>query len=56
VLMTADELDAARWPGPPRHGDQVIYDDGTIAIIQGRADTRRMSGGDRVFTLTAIGG
>ena len=56
VLMTADELDAARWPGPPRHGDQVIYDDGTIAIVQGRADTRRMSGGDRVFTLTAIGG
>ena len=19
LLMTADELDAARWPGPPRH-------------------------------------
>jgi hypothetical protein len=34
----------------------LIHDDGTIAIIQGRADTRRMSGGDRVFTLTAIGG
>jgi hypothetical protein len=34
----------------------VIYDDGTVAIIQDRADTRRMSGGDRVFTLTAIGG
>jgi hypothetical protein len=56
VLMTSDELDAARWPGPPRHGDQVIYDDGTIAIVQGRADIRRMSGGDRVFTMTAIGG
>jgi hypothetical protein len=43
VLMTADELDAARWRGPPRHGDQVIFDDGTIAIVQRRAARRLLS-------------
>jgi hypothetical protein len=54
VLMTADEIDAARWPGLPHHGDLVIYDDGRTATVQGRSDVTQL-GADRVLTFPVLG-
>jgi hypothetical protein len=54
VLMTSREIEAASWPAPPRHGDQVVYADGTTAVVQGRADLTDLEDGS-VYTLAVMG-
>lgn len=54
VMFTSRAIDAARWPAPPRHGDQIVYDDGTTVSVQGRATTHRV-GEDMVYVVQAIG-
>jgi hypothetical protein len=56
VLMTAREITAARWPGPPRHGDQVIYEDGRVTVVQGTVQLYPHPGGDTAIVLRALGG
>lgn len=55
VMITKREIDAASWPAPPRHGDQVVYSDGRVAVQQGRAQTVQMDS-DVVFVLRCLGG
>jgi hypothetical protein len=54
VFVTSAEMTAARWPQPPRHGDQVIFDDSTTLTVQGRAQITRI-GDDSVYQIVAIG-
>lgn len=56
LTMTDREIRAAGWPGMPRHGDQVIYDDGRIFVVQGHANPVPMDDGDNVLFLTVLGG
>lgn len=55
IKLTDREMNANRWPKPPRHGDVVIYADGTQTAIQGRAKITRLED-DIVYTITALGG
>jgi hypothetical protein len=54
VMLTSLELDAAQWPGPPKHGDLVIYADGRVTAVQGSADVRQLTGGS-VYILRCLG-
>lgn len=54
IMFTSDEIDAAKWPAPPRQADQIIYDDGTTLSVQGRAVQYKLDE-DTVFVLSAIG-
>jgi len=56
ILMSSREIQAAGWPGMPRHGDQVIYDDGRVFVVQGRADPFALDDGDFLIQLTVLGG
>jgi hypothetical protein len=55
IIMTSSEIDAAGWPKPPRHGDQVIYADGqTVVVLQGRAKSYPLEDG-LLYDLQGIG-
>lgn len=56
LVLTDREIKAAGWPGMPHHGDQVIYDDGRIFVVQGRANPTPMDDGDSIIFLTVLGG
>ena len=55
VLLTSREIDAARWPGPPRHGDQVIYEDGRVTTVQGTVQVFPFTN-DTALVLRTLGG
>jgi hypothetical protein len=56
ILMSSREIQAAGWPGFPRHGDQVVYDDGRTFVVQGRANPAPLDDGDFLIQLTVLGG
>lgn len=56
IILTSREIDQSQWRGEPRHGDQIVYADGRVTTVQGRADVRPMPNGDRVFILHTLGG
>lgn len=55
VIMLAREMDAARWPRPPRHGDQIIYEDGRTTVVQGTVMVYP-SAEDTAYVLRTLGG
>jgi len=55
IKLTDREMNANRWPKPPRHGDMIIYADGTSVAVQGRPKVTLLED-DIVYTLRAIGG
>ena len=56
ILLTSREIDAARWPFPPRHGDQVIYEDGRVTTVQGTVQIFPFNEGDRAIVMRSLGG
>jgi hypothetical protein len=54
VTMTNREILAAKWPAPPRHGDILIYQDGTTVVVQGRAAAYTLAE-DTVYVLQVLG-
>lgn len=55
VMVTDRELNAAGWIEGPHHGDQIIYANGRVTSVQGRAAMYRMES-DRVFIIHCLGG
>jgi len=55
VMLSDRQLNAAGWTEEPHHGDQVIYQNGRVTVVQGRSEIFKM-GGDRVFILRCLGG
>ena len=55
IMLTDREMNETQWPQPPRHGDQVVYADGSTRIVQGRAMVYRVAE-DRVYMLNTLGG
>lgn len=55
IMLTDRQLNLAGWTDVPHHGDQVIYADGRVTVVQGRAQVFMMES-DRVFILHCMGG
>jgi hypothetical protein len=55
VRLTDREMDAVKWPKPPRHGDQIVYADGSTRTVEGRAESHRLADG-MVYFLKTLGG
>lgn len=55
VRVTDREMNAIQWPKPPRHGDQIVYADGTSRVVLGRAKVELLDE-DTVYILTTLGG
>jgi len=55
IMLSDRQLNAAGWIEEPHHGDQVIYQDGRVTVVQGRAQVFMLES-DRVFILRCIGG
>jgi hypothetical protein len=54
ITITSDEMDKAKWEGGIVNGDLVIYPDGRVATVRGRAGERWL-GTDRVLTFNVQG-
>jgi hypothetical protein len=54
ITITTDEMDKEDWRGSIVHGDVVIYPDGRVVTVQGRAGERRL-GPDRVLNFFTQG-
>lgn len=55
IMLTDREMNAKKWPKPPRHGDQVVSADGATRTVQGRAMVYRLDD-DIVYSLRTLGG
>ncbi len=57
ITVTNAEMVAARWPAPPRHGDQVLFDNGTVLTVQGRVQISQdpRGEGDAVYQCAVVG-
>jgi hypothetical protein len=55
VKVSDREMNAVQWPKPPRHGDQVVYADGSTRTVLGPAQPDRCDE-DTVYTLKTLGG
>jgi len=55
VMLSDRQFNAAGWTEEPHHGDQVIYQNGRVTVVQGSSQTFMMES-DRVFVLRCLGG
>jgi hypothetical protein len=55
IILTDREMNAVKWPKPPRQGDMIVFSDGTTRTIQGRAMVYRVAE-DLVYFVKTLGG